>query len=69
MNEFRRITPEEEQQYKRRKTILTSIVACVVILVVLFILLFILQAKDAKTFKLFINDGQVQLSNQRILKD
>ena len=63
MNEFRRMTPEEEQQYKRRKTILTSIVACVVILVVLIILLFILQAKDAKTFKLFINDGQIQLSN------
>lgn len=67
MDEFRRMTPEEEQQFRKRKTLKSAIVVCLIILAVLIVLMLILQSKDAKTFKLFVDDNQVQVSGMFII--
>ena len=67
MDDFRRMTPEEEQIYKKRKTIKSALIVSIVLFVVLLILMFILQSKDAQTFKLFINDTQAPVSGSFIL--
>ena len=67
MDEFRRITPEEEQQYRKKKTLLSAIVVCGILIIILFFIMLFLQSKDAKTFKLFINNNQVQVSNNFII--
>ena len=57
MDEFRRMTPEEEQQFRKRKTLKTAIIVCSIAMVVLICLMLFLQAQDAKTFKLFVNNN------------
>lgn len=69
MDEFRRMTPEEEQQFRKRKTLKVGIIVCTIILVVLVVLMMMLQSQDAKTFKLFINDVQVQVSGDFIITE
>ena len=67
MDEFRRMTPEEEQQFRKRKTLKSAIIVCVIALVVLLILMLFLQSKDSKTFKLFVNDVQAPVSASFII--
>lgn len=67
MDEFRRITPEEQQQYRKKRTILSAIVVCGVLVILLAFAMMVLQSKDAKTFKLFINNVQVQVSSNFII--
>lgn len=59
MNEFRRMTPEEEQQYRKKKVILVSMGICAVLAILILLLLMTLQAKEANSFKLFLNEKPV----------
>ena len=62
MDEFRRMTPEEEQQFKRRKTLKSAIIVCSIVMIVLICLMLFLQAQDAKTFKLFVDNNPNPIS-------
>ena len=71
MDEFRRMTPEEEQQFRKRKTLKSAIIVCLIILAVLIVLMLILQSKDAKTFKLFVdsNPNPIPVSGAFIISE
>lgn len=67
MDEFRRLTPEEEAIAVKRKKILVAIAMCGILLVILTIFVIILKAQDSKTFKLFVNGMQVRNSDSFLI--
>ena len=49
-----------DSREKKKKTLLTGIVICIVVIIVLAALIIYYQSVDAHTFKVFINDQQMQ---------
>ena len=51
-----------DSKEKKKKTLLTGIVICIVIIIVLAVMIIYYQTVDAHTFKVFIDDQQMQYS-------
>ena len=63
MNEFDRMASKKnEAKERKKKTLLTGIVICVILILVLAVMIIYYQNVDAKTFKLYVNDEQMQFS-------
>lgn len=63
MNEFDRLTTKRnEAKEKKKRVLLTGIVICIVVIIVLAFMILHYQRVDAHTFKLFIDDQQMQFS-------
>lgn len=64
MNEFDRMASKRnEAKEKKKKMLLTGIVICIIVIIALAMLIMYYQHVDATTFKLFVNDVQMQYSN------
>ena len=64
MNEFDRLTQKRnEAKEKKKKMLLTGITICIITILVLAVMILYYQRLDARTFKLFVNDVQSQISD------
>ena len=63
MNEFNGFNyKKDEAKEKKKKVLLIGIGACIVIIILLALMIMYYQRVDAHTFKLYLDDGQVQVS-------
>lgn len=64
MNEFDKMSARKnEAREKKKKMLLIGIAICVVLIIVLAIMIMYYQKVDSKTFKVFVDDQQVQYSD------